>query len=58
MRTGTTVPYATRRFEEHVLRFNRLCDEIESGAVDEAYLAELEARDNVFPEVDHRLYAT
>jgi len=58
MRTGTTVPYATRRIEEHVLRFNRLCDEIEAGAVDEAWLAEIEARDNIFPDVDYRLYAS
>ncbi len=58
MRTGTTVPYATRRFEEHILRFHRLCDEAESGQVDAARLAEVEARDNIFPDVDYRLYAS
>ena len=58
MRTGTTVPYATRRVEEHVVRFNRLYDELDAGTLDEAWLAELEARDNIFPDVDYRLYAS
>ncbi len=58
MRTGTTVPYATRRLEDHVVQLNRLCDEIDAGAVDEAGLAALEARDNLFRDVDWRLYAS
>ena len=28
MRTGTTVPYATRRINEHILQFTRLYDEL------------------------------
>ena len=56
--TGTTTPYATRRFNEHVLRFNELFEAIVSRSVDEIALAELEARDNIFPDVDYRLYAT
>src|SRR6185295_14269992 len=28
MRTGTTVPYATRRFNEHVIAFTRLYEEL------------------------------
>jgi 1,4-alpha-glucan branching enzyme len=58
MSTGTTVPYATRRFNEHVVRFNRLYESLESGQVDEAYVSELEGKDNIFPDVDYRLYAT
>ena len=58
MSTGTTVPYATRRFNEHVVRFNRLAREVTGGAIDEAALTELEATDNIFPDVDYRLYAT
>jgi 1,4-alpha-glucan branching enzyme len=58
MRTGTTVPYATRRLNEHILRFNRLYDELKAGRVSEAWLAELEARDNIFPRLDYRVYAT
>ena len=58
MKTGTTVPYATRRFNEHIVHFNRLYDALERGAVNEAELRELEGRDNIFPELDYRLFAT
>jgi 1,4-alpha-glucan branching enzyme len=58
MATGTTVPYATRRFNEHVVRFTRLFEALESGRIDEAYVSELERKDNIFPDVDYRLYAT
>jgi 1,4-alpha-glucan branching enzyme len=58
MATGTTVPYATRRFNEHIIRFTRLYEDLSAGKVDEPFLADLEARDNIFPDVDHRLYAT
>ena len=58
MSTGTTVPYATRRFNEHVVRFNRLYAEVSSGAIDEAGLQALEATDNIFPDVDYHHYAS
>ena len=58
MSTGTTVPYATRRFNEHVVRFTRLYEALESGRIDEAYLSELEGKDNIVPDVDYRVYAT
>jgi 1,4-alpha-glucan branching enzyme len=58
MQTGTTVSYATRRFNEHIVRFNRLCDEISQDKIDESWLAEVEQRDNVFPDIDYRIYAT
>ena len=58
MRTGTTVSYATRRFNEHILRFNRLYDELTAGQPNEAWLAEIEGRDNIFPNVDYRIYAS
>lgn len=57
MSTGTTVPYATRRFNEHVLRFNRLCDGLDEGRVDAAQLNDIESKDNLFPRVDFRVYA-
>jgi len=58
MSTGTTVPYATRRFNEHIVRFNRLAEDIGKGLVDEQHLGAIEAQDNIFPDVDYRLYAT
>ena len=58
MSTGTTVPYATRRFNEHIIRFNRLYDDLKRGRVDEPYLTSIEAQDNIFPNVDYRIFAT
>jgi 1,4-alpha-glucan branching enzyme len=58
MRTGTTVSYATRRVNEHILRFNRFYDELGAGRVSEGWMAEIEARDNIFPDLDYRIYAT
>jgi 1,4-alpha-glucan branching enzyme len=55
---GTTVAYATRRFRAHIRRFNALAEQIEHGAIDLAQLAEIEQRDNLFPELDYHLYAT
>jgi 1,4-alpha-glucan branching enzyme len=58
MTTGTTVSYATRRVNEHVQRFTRLYDELKAGRIDEAFLADVEGKDNIFPGVDYRIYAT
>jgi 1,4-alpha-glucan branching enzyme len=58
MSTGTTVPYATRRFNEHIIRFTRLYNELMEGRIDEQALGALEAQDNIFPHIDYRLYAT
>ena len=57
MKTGTMVDYAVRRTKEHLLRFTRLHDQIRAGRVDEAWLAHIETTDNIFPEVDYRVYA-
>jgi 1,4-alpha-glucan branching enzyme len=53
---GTTVEYASKRFRSHIRRFNQIAGEIEAGAIDEATLAEIERRDNIFSEIDYRVY--
>ena len=58
MRTGTTVSYATRRMNEHILRFDRLYQDLKAGEVTEPWLADIEAKDNVFPQIDYRIYAS
>ena len=58
MSTGTTVPYATRRFNEHTVRFTRLYEDLKAQRLDEAFVADLEAKDNIFPNVDYRIYAS
>jgi 1,4-alpha-glucan branching enzyme len=57
MKTGTMVEYAVKRTVEHVSDFLRLYDEIKTDAVDEGHLADLERRNNIFPNIDYRVYA-
>jgi 1,4-alpha-glucan branching enzyme len=53
---GTTVEYASRRFRSHIHRFNLLAEQIEQGKINEELLTEIEARDNIFAEIDYRIY--
>jgi 1,4-alpha-glucan branching enzyme len=60
MKTGTMVDYAVGRTKEHLLRLFRLHDQLRAGApgsIDEPWLAEVEARDNLFPSLDYRVYS-
>lgn len=52
LHTGTTPEYAERRVRDHLLRFLTLYDQITSGTLDPAWLAEVEARDNLFPQIE------
>jgi len=56
MKTGTMVPYAQKRTKDHVLRFNRLYDQIRAGHIDEHFLGNCEWRDNIFPNIHWRHY--
>ena len=59
MKTGTMVDYAVRRTREHALRFTRLYEQLKgnNGAqIDETWLSQVESRDNLFPEIDYRVY--
>jgi 1,4-alpha-glucan branching enzyme len=55
--TGTTTSYATRRVNDHIIRFNHLYDELKAGRVSEDFLRGLELEDNLFPDIDYRVYA-
>ena len=57
MKTGTARNYATKRTKDHVLRFTRLYDQVRARQVEEAFLANCEWRDNIFPNLDWRYYA-
>jgi 1,4-alpha-glucan branching enzyme len=56
IKTGTAKHYATKRVTDHLLRFNRLYDELGNGSVDEGFLSNCEWRDNLFPQVNWRYY--
>ncbi|MFN0277111.1 MAG: glycoside hydrolase family 57 protein [Pyrinomonadaceae bacterium] len=64
---GTTVEYSSRRFESHIHRFNLLADMLDafihhpSSIIPEEsldLLTEIEKRDNIFQEIDYRIYCS
>jgi len=52
LRAGTSPDYARRRVKDHLLRFIALHDQLTLTQVDEPWLHEIEARDNLFPDVN------
>ncbi|MCS6873053.1 MAG: DUF1957 domain-containing protein [Pyrinomonadaceae bacterium] len=53
---GTTVEYASRRFRSHIHRFYLLAKQLENKEINEELLVEIERRDNIFREMDYRVY--
>lgn len=56
MRTGTMVPYAERRTKSHVQRFTKLYTDLLKGEVDSGWLEKVELIDNIFPNINYRVY--
>ncbi len=56
LKTGTLVPYAVRRTETHLDRFEKLAGALESGTVEPGLVAEIEEADPIFPELDPGLF--
>jgi 1,4-alpha-glucan branching enzyme len=57
MKTGQQAEYAHKRITDHLLRFLRLADEIDSGQIEEGWLKDLEEKDNLFPSLDYRSFS-
>lgn len=57
MTTETTVPYAHKRTQDHLNRFLRLYHDLKNNCINEGWLGEIERRDNIFPDVDYRVYS-
>jgi 1,4-alpha-glucan branching enzyme len=56
MKTGTAVRYAVKRTKQHMTRFKRLYDDIRGQTIDINWLSDIENKDNIFPELDYRIY--
>jgi 1,4-alpha-glucan branching enzyme len=50
------VQYSTNRFKAHINRFNLLAMALENGDINEKLLTEIENRDNIFAEINYRIY--
>jgi 1,4-alpha-glucan branching enzyme len=57
LRTGTFAGYARRRVETYLLRFTQLYQQVMHAAVDAAWLSQIEAADNVYPDLDYHYWA-
>jgi 1,4-alpha-glucan branching enzyme len=56
MGTGTHTSYAIRRTKDHLIRFTRLYEDIRSNVLDMEWLADIEYKDNIFPDLDYRAH--
>ena len=56
LRTGTSPDYARKRVQDHLLNFTALHDQLVAGSVNDPALAEMEARDNIFTQVNYRYW--
>ncbi|MBD2484816.1 glycoside hydrolase family 57 protein [Planktothrix sp. FACHB-1365] len=56
MSSGTMTPYAVRRTRSHLMRFNKIYEDLKIGKVDSGWLEKVEAIDNIFPNIDFRVY--
>ncbi|KOA20181.1 1,4-alpha-glucan branching enzyme [Clostridium homopropionicum DSM 5847] len=56
IKNGTSVEYAVNRVNLHLERFNRLYDMITKDSIDESYLEKIEQIDNIFSDLDYRVY--
>ncbi len=51
------VDYAVQRTRVHVANLNHLYESLKRNEIDEHWLAEIERRHNIFPDIDYRVYA-
>ncbi len=56
MARNTAFAYAVQTIKEHLLRFHRISEMLKCGRIEESWLAEIEARDNIFPHLDYAVY--
>jgi 1,4-alpha-glucan branching enzyme len=57
MKNGTAKEYASKRSMDHLVRFNRLYDQLAANQLDEKFLADCEWKDNLFQNLNWRYYA-
>ncbi len=57
MKTGTHTQYAENRTKTHLCQFERLYEGICKNSIDTSDLERIESRDNLFPDMDYRVYS-
>ena len=49
-------PITVKRTREHLHNFSRIFESVMENEIEQEWLLRLEARDNIFPELDYRLF--
>lgn len=57
MTAGTARQYSEKRSRDHIHRFLTLEGEFLSNRINESFLGECEWKDNIFPNIDYRIFA-
>ena len=53
---GTMVDYAKKRIKDHIGRFNKLYEQINSNTIDEKFLNDIYNKDKIFDEINYMIY--
>lgn len=56
MFTGTMVGYAQKKISDHINRLFKIYEDILHNSIDDEWLSEIEKRDNIFKNIDYRIY--
>lgn len=56
MKTGTTVPYATKRIKSHILNFHKIYDSLCENVVKTEWLTKLEKKNNLFSDINYLVF--
>ncbi len=58
MKTGTHTKYAETRTKTHLNQFEKLWKDVCNNSIDMPNLERIESIDNIFPEIDYRVYSS
>lgn len=58
IKSGTCIDYAEKRTKDHIINFTELYSQIKSNKINTEFLEDIEFRNNIFSEIDFRLWKT
>ncbi|MCK8828050.1 DUF1957 domain-containing protein [Natroniella acetigena] len=56
LKTDTMTEYATRRLNQHFENFEKLYQQLQQSRINNDYLKQLEAKNNLFPNLGYKIY--
>jgi 1,4-alpha-glucan branching enzyme len=56
MKTSTMVEYAVKRTNDHIAKFDKICDDVKRGTIDRCWLKGAEEMNNIFPDINYEVF--